>query len=145
MNTLIILMVQTKSEAAIEILALLLVAGIIGYVTAWLYYRSIYRKNLKAVESDKHELNNRIVNLDEEIFNLKQKLSEKEEELKYLIHGVKELEAVHDKDDTALQNKRTVQLLYGKDEALFHIAQKKHLLNYNSFGTANELQIYIKI
>ena len=46
-------------------------AAIIGYITAWLYYKSIYEKRIKAIESDKHELNNRIVNLDAEIVNLK--------------------------------------------------------------------------
>jgi Uncharacterized conserved protein len=141
MNTLLILLVQTKNEAAIEILSFLLVAGIIGYLTAWLYYKSIYKKNLQAAESDKHELNNRIVNLDAEIFNLKQSLDEKNAETERLIMEVRALKALHaeavqETDDIALKNKRNEQLLYGKDEALVHIAQSKHLLNYNSFGTA---------
>jgi predicted flap endonuclease-1-like 5' DNA nuclease len=143
MNTLLILLVQTKSEAAIEILAFLLGAGIIGYVTAWLYYKSLYNKNLQAAESDKHELNNRIVNLDADIFNLKQSLTEKDVETEHLILEVKALkalhaEAVHETDDMKLKNKRTEQKLYEKDEALIHIAQNKHLLNYDSFGTATE-------
>lgn len=138
-------MVQTKSEAAVEIIALLLVAGIIGYVTAWLYYRSIYRKNLKAIESDKHELNNRIVNLDEERFNLKQKLSETEDELKQLILEIKAMEAIHpevvgDTENKTKQNKSSVHFLYGMEDSLIHIAQSKHLLNYNSFGTATETE-----
>ena len=111
MNTLIVLLVQTKSGATIEILSLLLVAAIIGYVTAWLYSKSIYSKRIKAVESDKHELNNHIINLGGDIANLKESLREKEIEIEHLT-----LEA----------------------KAMVHIAQYKHLLNYESFGTATE-------
>jgi predicted flap endonuclease-1-like 5' DNA nuclease len=113
MNTLIIFLALTKSEATIEILSLLLVSAIIGYVTAWLYNKSIYEKKIKAVESDKHELNNRIVNLDAEIFNLKKSL------------GKKNIE---------------IELLVIESKALVHVAQRKHLLNYESFGTATEAE-----
>ena len=145
MNTILILLVQTKSGAAIEILSFLLVAAIIGYITAWLYYKSSYHENLTAAESDKHELNNRIVNLDAEIFNLKESLDIKDAEIKHLTLEVKALkalqaEAVKETDDITLKNKRTEQLLYEKDEALIHIAQNKHLLDYKSFGTATEAE-----
>ena len=141
MNTLLILSAQTKSGATLEILSLLLVAAIIGYVTAWLFYKSVYEKRIKAVESDKHELNNRIVNLDAEIFNLKKNLDEKDIEIGHHVLEIKALkalhaEAVHETDDMTLKNKRTEQLLYEKDEALVNIAQRKHLLDYKSFGTA---------
>ncbi len=70
MNTLTILLAQTKSGATIEIILMLLGAAIIAYLTSWLYYKSIYEKRIKVIESEKHELNNRIVNLDSEVFNL---------------------------------------------------------------------------
>src|SRR4030042_153974 len=79
MSTLIILLAQTKIIATIEILSLLLVAAIIGYVTAWLYYKAIYIRKIKAIEAE-------------------------------------------------------------KDEALVLIAQRKHLLDYKSFGTATEAE-----
>lgn len=85
MNTVIILLAQTRGGAAIEILSLLLVAAIIVYVTAWLFYRSVYEKKLKLVESDKHELSNRIINLDSDVFNLKQIITAKDEEMEQLI------------------------------------------------------------
>jgi predicted flap endonuclease-1-like 5' DNA nuclease len=113
MNTLLIFLVQTKGGATIEILSLLLVAGIIGYVTAWLYCRSVYERKIKAVESDRHELNNRIVNLDTDIFNLKNSLKEKDYEMEQLAFEVR---------------------------ALVHSSQRKHLLNYQSFGTATEAE-----
>jgi predicted flap endonuclease-1-like 5' DNA nuclease len=106
MNTLLILLVQSKGVATIEIISMLLGAAIIGYVTAWLYYKSVYEKRIFAVESDKHELNNSIVNLNGEIVNLNKSLQEKEKEIEGFI--------------------------------LEHIRQRKHLLNYDSFGTATE-------
>jgi len=85
MNTLTILLAQTKSAATIEIILMLLGSAIIAYLTSWLYYKSIYEKRIKVIESEKHELNNRIVNLDAEIFNLKKSLGEKDKEIEHLI------------------------------------------------------------
>jgi predicted flap endonuclease-1-like 5' DNA nuclease len=84
MNTAFILLSQTRGSAALEIISLLLVAAIIGYVTAWLYYRSVYEKKLKTVESEKHELNNRIVNLNGEIVDLHKKLDDKDKEIELI-------------------------------------------------------------
>lgn len=84
MNTLIVLLSQTKGGATIEIISMLLGAAIIGYVTAWLFYKSVYEKRIEAVEADKHELNNRIVNLDGEIVDLNKKLIEKDEKIEGL-------------------------------------------------------------
>ncbi len=141
MSTLLIFLAQTKGEATIEILALLLVAAIIGYITAWLYYRSIYTKKIKAAESEKGELKNEISTLNSDKKNLNKSLVEKENENEHLILEVSALkalhaEAVHETDDISLKNKRTEQLLYEKGEAMVHIAQRKHLLDYESFGTA---------
>ena len=141
MNTLSVILVQAKSEATIIIISLLVVSAIIGYLTAWLYSKSVYEKKLKAVESDKHELNNRIVNLDGIIVDLNKSLSDNEEEKKHLtleINALKELhaEAIRELDDMRLKEKRSGQLLYEKDEALINITQRKHLLDYESFGTA---------
>jgi predicted flap endonuclease-1-like 5' DNA nuclease len=141
MNILLVLAAQTRSEATIEIISFLLVSAIIGYVTAWLYSRSVYLPKLNAAESDKHELNNRIVNLDGIIVDLHKNISDTDEENNRLILEVKALkelhaEAVHELDEIRLKDKRTGQLLYEKDEALVNIAQRKHLLDYKSFGSA---------
>jgi len=145
MNTLLILLAQTKSEATLEILSLLLVAAIIGYLTSWLYYKSIYESRIKVIESERDGLKNQTVNLKTENSNLYKSLREKDDEIEHLIQEVKALkalhtEAVHETDDMTLKNTRTEQLLYEKDEALVHIAQRKHLLDYNSFGTATEAE-----
>lgn len=141
MNTLIILLSVTKTEAIINILALLFVAAVIGYVTSWLYYKSVYVKRINAITSEKHEFNNRIINLSAEKDSLQHSLLEKENEIGHLSMEVEALKALHteavlETDNMTLKNKRTEQLLYEKDEALVHIAQRKHLLDYNSFGTA---------
>lgn len=114
MNTIIVLLAQTRGEAAIEIISMLVGAAIIGYITSWLFYKSAYENKIKATESDKHELNNRIVNLDADVFNLKQVILLRDEEIEQL--------------------------------TLSHISEQKHLLDFNSFGSAmpdekNDLQM----
>lgn len=141
MNSLIILSALTKGEATIEILSLLLVAAIIGYVTAWLYSKSIYGKRIKTFEAENDDLQIRINKLEEDKKNLDKNLREKDAEKEHLVMEIKALkalhaEAVHETDGMALKNKRNEQLLYEKDEALVNIAQRKHLLDYLSFGTA---------
>jgi len=145
MNTLLFLLVQTKSVATIEIISFLLVAAIIGYVTAWLYYKSVYVRRIKVIESEKDELNKEIAKLYEDKNKLNTELNEKDKEIKNLILEVKALKALHaeavnETDEMALKNKRNEQLLYEKDEALVHIAQRKHLLDFKSFGTAKEAE-----
>jgi predicted flap endonuclease-1-like 5' DNA nuclease len=84
MNTLLILLAATKSEATIEIVSMLLGAALIGYITAWLYTRSVFEKKIEIVESDKHELNNRIVNLDGIIVDLHKTIGDKDKEIEKL-------------------------------------------------------------
>ncbi len=143
MNTLLVLLLPSRGVATIEILSLLLVAAIIGYVTAWLYSRSVYEKKIKVIESEMEELNKQITGLNADKSKMKTGLLEKDDEIKHLILEVKALKALHaeavnETDDMTLKNKRTEQLLYEKDEALVNIAQRKYLLDYKSFGTATE-------
>ena len=145
MSNLIIVLAQTRSEATIEILSLLLVAAIIGYITAWLYYRSIYVRGINVIESKMVELKNHIVNLTEDKNIHYNRISVKDKEIKHLIMEVNALKALHaeavrETDDMILKNTRNEQMLHEKDEALIHIAQRKHLLNYKSFGTATEAE-----
>jgi peptidoglycan hydrolase CwlO-like protein len=81
MSTLIILATQSKGTAILVILSLLLVAALISYLTAWLYTKSIYVKKIKIIESEKDELNKQITILNTEINDLKENLSEKDDEL----------------------------------------------------------------
>jgi predicted flap endonuclease-1-like 5' DNA nuclease len=145
MSTLLILLTQTKSGATIEILLLLLVAAIIGYTTAWLYSRSIYGKKIEGYQSEKKILNNHVISLSTDKNNLTERLIEKDKEIEHLILEVNALKALHaeavrETNDMTLKNTRSEQKLYEKDEALVHITQRKHLLDYNSFGIAVEAE-----
>jgi len=143
MNTLLILLTQTKVAASIEILLLLLVAALIGYLTAWLYYKSVYIRRIKAIESDKSELNKRVDNLNAESNSLHKNLIEKDHQIEDLTSEVNALKALHAKDvhktdKMKSKNKKTEQLLHDKNEDLVNLKQGMHLLDYNSFGTATE-------
>jgi predicted flap endonuclease-1-like 5' DNA nuclease len=145
MSILLILLTQTKAAATFEILLLLLVAAIIGFTTAWLYSKSIYAKKTEAFKSEKKTLNKQAVSLSADNINLNDRLVEKERETEHLILEVNALKALHaeavqETNDMTAKNNRTEQKLYEKDEALVHIIQRKHLLDYNSFGIALEAE-----
>src|SRR4030042_5783688 len=145
MSLIFILLEQTKGGAILEILSLLLVAAIIGYITAWLFYKSIYVRRISAIASEKDELNKQIIILNTEKSYLHKSIREKDNELEHLVmevNALKELhaEAVHETDGMTLINKRTEQWLYEKDETLVNIAKGRQLLDYKSFGTAIEAE-----
>lgn len=80
--------VMSKTGAIILIIVLLLVAGVIGYLTAWFYAKSVYTPIIKGLEDDKAQLNREISRLKDEIAklkndidNLKEKAGELEKEL----------------------------------------------------------------
>ena len=56
MTQLFIQLAQSVTGAVITIVALLLVAAIIGYFTAWLYAKSVYTPVIKGLETDKANL-----------------------------------------------------------------------------------------
>ena len=61
----------------IEIIVLLLVAGLIGYFTSYFYYRSIYRKKIDKLESDLKDLQVKNEGLLDQIIKLEKELEEK--------------------------------------------------------------------
>jgi peptidoglycan hydrolase CwlO-like protein len=63
MTQLLIQLTQTVTGAVITIIALLLVAVIIGYFTAWIYAKSVYFPVIKGLEADKAELNRQVTSL----------------------------------------------------------------------------------
>ncbi len=117
----IIFAASSASGAAIEIIVMLLVAAIIGFLTAYFYYRSKW-KNGAVDQADVDSLRSENSRLEKELV------------------GVRELykKAVAEIDDTMVELKNTKDELEEKDEVLVRIASRKHLLNYDSFGTASE-------
>jgi peptidoglycan hydrolase CwlO-like protein len=74
MIQLFIQLTQTVTGAVITIVALLLVAVIIGYFTAWIYAKSVYTPVIKGLEADKNELNKQVAGLKEDVSNLNRKV-----------------------------------------------------------------------
>jgi peptidoglycan hydrolase CwlO-like protein len=63
-------LVQSVTGAVVTIVALLLVAAIIGYLSAWFYAKSVYTPVIKGLEADKAELNRQIAGLKDDITKL---------------------------------------------------------------------------
>jgi cell division protein FtsB len=70
MNPLLIILAQSITGPVIEIVLLLLVAGLIGYFTAWFYAKSVYTPVIKRLEEEKKDLNRQISGLKDDINKL---------------------------------------------------------------------------
>lgn len=81
MKLLFILLAQSATGAVITIIALLLVAAIIGYFTAWFYAKSIYTPVIKGLEDDKAELINQVAGLKDDITKLNEKVDSLNQEI----------------------------------------------------------------
>jgi F0F1-type ATP synthase membrane subunit b/b' len=84
MNTLIVILQQTCTNAVLEILLLLLVSAIIGYLTAYFYYKAHYTRIINTLEGEKNELKKHIETLFSEKAKLEQALKEKNAEIETL-------------------------------------------------------------
>lgn len=76
------ILAQTLAGTIIEIIVLLLVAGLIGYFTSYFYYRSIYRKKISMLEDDLKNLQIKNDGLQNQIYKLEKELAEKEKKNK---------------------------------------------------------------
>lgn len=74
MTQLFIFAAQSVTGAVITIIGLLLVAGIIGYVTSWLYAKSVYTPVIKALEKEKAGLIARVEDLNRQVEVMKSQL-----------------------------------------------------------------------
>lgn len=92
MNTLLILQVMSVAAAVILIIALLLVAGLIGYLTAWYYAKSVYTPVIKKLEDEKVQLNREIAGLKDDISKLKSKIEDLNKKVDDLDKDVSERE-----------------------------------------------------
>lgn len=126
---LFVLLAQSKLAASIEILVMLIVAAIIGFVIAWLYYKAKCAREVAA-------LNQQISEKEDEI----SKCLATNEQLQKELAGMKALhaEAVKENDSLKIELKNVSDELEEKDVVLTRIAQRKHLLDYTSFGKATE-------
>jgi len=86
---------MSVAASVVLIIALLLVAGLIGYLTAWYYAKGVYTPVIKKLEEEKAQLNRdidklkdentilkvKIVDLDRKVDELDKDVSEKEREI----------------------------------------------------------------
>jgi len=99
-----IILAQSVTGAVITIVALLLVAALIGYLTAWFYAKSVYTPIIKGLEAEKadlqkqvaglkgdvNRLNGKVDDLNSKISKLEDQLGAKEKEIKELRSKIKE-------------------------------------------------------
>jgi uncharacterized protein len=106
MTHLFIQLAQSVTGAVITIVLLLLVAAIIGYLTAWFYAKSVYKPIIKGLEDDKAGLNKQVDSLMDEKAGLKKQvdnLKEKNSELDKQVDNLKEKNTELDKQVAGLK------------------------------------------
>lgn len=153
---------QTTTGAAVEILAMLVVATAIGSITVYYYWKSICNKKIaekdEIITSSEENINQLIVTTQDqkkEIETIDSNLKAKENELasfekkyslletedKRHLEEIANLKGMYDEvvketDILKEQLKGRDQKLLEADEVIARIAERKHLLDYDSFGKA---------
>jgi peptidoglycan hydrolase CwlO-like protein len=67
---------QSVTGAVLSIIALLLVAAIIGYFTAWFYAKSVYTPIIKGLEAEKADLQKQVAGLKDDVSRLNSKVED---------------------------------------------------------------------
>ena len=97
MNQLFLQLAQSVTGNVVTIVALNLVAAIIGFVAAWFYAKSVYTPVIKGLEEDKTNLNNQVVRLKGEFGKLNEKVDK-------LSGRITELEGQVTEKDSEIKN-----------------------------------------
>ena len=102
MKPLFILLSLSNTGSIIILVLLLLVAGFIGYFTAWFYAKSVYTPIIKGLEEEKTELNGKIVGFKDDINKLNGAVDKLNEEIGKLEEGIaKKNKEIKNLKDTA--------------------------------------------
>lgn len=81
MYPLFINLALSVTGSIVLLVLLLLVAGVIGYLTAWYYAKSIYTPIIAGLEKEKTALNNQILGLKDDISKLNGKVDKLNDEV----------------------------------------------------------------
>jgi peptidoglycan hydrolase CwlO-like protein len=92
MKPLFIVLAQSTTGTVILIIALLVLAAVIGYVTSWFYAKSVYTPVIKGLEADKSRLENKIENLKDDLGKLNGKAEKLTERVSKLEEDIAEKE-----------------------------------------------------
>ena len=87
-----ILLAQSVTGAVITIIALLLVAAVIGYFTAWFYAKSVYTPVIRGLETDKENLIKKVDGLNEDVTKLNGKVEKLNDKIRKIEEEIKERE-----------------------------------------------------
>ncbi|MCK4922230.1 MAG: hypothetical protein KAS71_14360 [Bacteroidales bacterium] len=79
--SIIVILAQTRTGAMIEIFALLVIAAIIGFLTAYLFYKSVYTEKINILKEEIEKLTGSVGLLNDEIKTLGENLAEKDKEI----------------------------------------------------------------
>ncbi len=92
MKSILLLQTMSLTAAVILTIALLLVAGLIGYLAAWYYAKSVYTPVIRKLEDEKAQLNREIAGLKDDISKLRSKVDELNKKIDDLDRDVSEKE-----------------------------------------------------
>lgn len=102
MNHLFIFLAISKTLSLVIIILLLVAAAVIGYLTAWLYARSVYTPVIKELEDERDELNKQVRVLKDDITILEKEKQKLEKES----NGLKEKLSDIEKEIAKLKEKK---------------------------------------
>lgn len=107
MTQLFIHLAQSVTGAVIFIVVLLLVAALLGYITAWFYAKSVYTPIIKGLEAEKADLLKQVAGLKDDITKLNAKIEKLNQDIAKLEMEIAEkvkLIADRDKQISELKN-----------------------------------------
>lgn len=141
MSALLTQMAQMRTDAVLEIFILLLVAGIIGYITAMLYTKSVYRKKMMKIIEARDQANQQVIILKTEMKGITLSSGSKDTTIEEILKELRLLKDSHIKArfeiaDLTERNQKLEILIEEKDDSYIHIAARKHFLSYGNFGRA---------
>jgi uncharacterized protein YlxW (UPF0749 family) len=92
MKTILVFQAMSLTAAVVLTIALLVVAGLIGYLTAWYYAKSVYTPIIKKLEDEKVQLNREIAGLKDDITRYKSRIEDLNKKVDELDRDVSEKE-----------------------------------------------------
>jgi len=140
MTQLFVQLAQSVTGNVIIIVALNLVAAVIGYFTAWLYAKSISTPVIKGLEADKVTLNKQVETLNDEISNLNEKVNKLKDETSKLNEKVSNLnEKIGNLEEEIVKKDKEIIALSSEtlNVGKFVISKAKNDENYFNLRATN--------
>ena len=114
MTQLFIQLAMSVTGAVILVVALLVVAAIIGYLTAWFYAKSVYTPKIKLLEADKVVLNKQVDELKADKVSLNTQVDSLRGQISLLNDKTEKLNKTIAKFEVELKEKNTGKFMINK-------------------------------